>query len=158
MRFLSLALVLAAFWLLLSGYFKPLLLGFGVFTVVFVLWMGKRMNLVDEEGHPVELVGGSLGYFLWLAKEIVLSTINVTKIVLSPSLPISPVVKRVPVSQKSELGVNIYANSITLTPGTMTVRAAKDSLLIHALTEEGIEDLEEGTMDRKVSQFEAKRS
>lgn len=153
-RTLSLALVLAAFWLLLSGFFKPLLLSLGVLSVLLCVYAARRMNVLDIEGHPIHLLGGSLSYFAWLVWQIIQSTFYVSRIILSPSLPIAPRMIHVPTREKTDLGVNIYANSITLTPGTFTVVAEPDDLLVHALTEDTAVDLLEGTMDRKVAAFE----
>ena len=70
------------------------------------------------------------------------------------ALPISPTLVRVKTSQKTALGVNIYANSITLTPGTISVEATRKEILVHAVTREGAEALAEGRMDRRVTAFE----
>ncbi|MEL6372374.1 MAG: Na+/H+ antiporter subunit E [Pseudomonadota bacterium] len=155
MRTISLALVLAAFWLVLSGLYKPFLLTLGALTVIFTLLLANRMRIIDPEGHPIELLPRALTYLPWLIKEIIVSALSVSRIIWSPSLPISPTMTRVQVSQKTPLGVNIYANSITLTPGTITVKEeGGTALLVHALQTGGADDLEAGDMDRKVTAFE----
>ena len=57
-------------------------------------------------------------------------------------------------SQRTTAGVATYANSITLTPGTITVRLRGNDLTVHALTSDGALDLEGGAMDRRVNRFE----
>jgi multicomponent Na+:H+ antiporter subunit E len=149
----SLTVVLALLWLLLSGHYTdPLLLGLGAASVVAVVLIARRMDVVDREGHPVHLILRALVYWPWLVKEIVLANIDVAKAILGNS--IEPRVFEVTASQKSDLGRVIYANSITLTPGTVTVALEKEKLGVHALTRAGKEGVESGEMDRRVSKFE----
>ena len=160
MRFLSLTIALSCFWLLLSGHFTfehSLILIFGIISVLICLYMSFKMKIIDEEGHPVQLLLGSLTYMPWLFLEIIKSTIHVTKVILSPSLPISPSMIKVSASQKTPVGVNVYGNSITLTPGTITVGVNGNELEIHALTKDTAADLKSGAMDLRVSQFEGKQ-
>lgn len=156
MRTLSLTIVLFAFWLLLSGYFVPFLVTMGLVSAMAVVALGRRMDLVDQEGHPVRLSWRVLGYWPWLLKEIAKSAWDVSKIILSPELPISPTLVRAPTSQKSIVGVVTYANSITLTPGTISVDVKKGEILVHALTREGADGLLAGEMDRRVTRFEGR--
>ena len=93
-------------------------------------------------------------YWPWLAVEIAKSAWAVTKVVLSPSLPISPTMTVVTAGQKTGPGIATYANSITLTPGTITVGVDGNRLTVHALVKEGADDLEAGGMDARVTQFE----
>ena len=153
-RAISLAAVLTALWLLLSGHMEPLLLGLGAVSVAFVVWIAHRMDVVDREGHPIHLTTRFLTYLPWLAWEIVKANIDVTRRVLDPRLPVGPTVFRVAASQKSELGHVIYANSITLTPGTVTIDIDGDVLVVHALTREAAEGVMTGEMDRRVSAVE----
>jgi multicomponent Na+:H+ antiporter subunit E len=152
---ISLGLVLYVVWLLLSGHFEPLLLGLGVLSCVVVVLITRRMDVVDREGHPIHLARGASTYWPWLLWEIVKSNIDVAKRVLDPSLRISPTLIRLTPTQKSDLGLVIYANSITLTPGTITVDLEPGSLLVHAIAREGAESLEAGDMDRRVTRMMA---
>ncbi len=152
---ISLAVVLSALWLLLSGYFEePLLLGLGVASVVLVLIVAHRMQVIDREGHPIHLVFKALIYWPWLMKEIVLANIDVAKAILRYPVGVSPDVFEVTATQKSELGRVIYANSITLTPGTVTIALEDERLTVHALTEVAEDGLKTGEMDRRVSWLE----
>jgi len=141
-------------WLLLSGHFEPLLLILGLASVALVVWIAHRMDVIDHEGHPIGLTPRILLYWPWLIWEIVKANIDVMRRILDPALPISPTVVRVPASQKTELGTVIYANSITLTPGTVTIDLEGNDLIVHAFSEDGAIALESGEMDRRVTAVE----
>jgi len=150
----SLALALAAVWLLLSGHFEPLLLGMGLASIAAVVFIARRMDVIDHEGQPVHLGWRLVAYWPWLAWEIIKANWDVAKRILDPKLPISPTMTRVKATQKTELGQVIFANSITLTPGTVSVRLLPGEIIIHALSEDGAADLGSGRMDRKVTGVE----
>lgn len=165
MRALSLWIVLFLFWLALSGHYTPFLISLGAVAAAFCVFVALRMGAVDEEGHPIHLLAnGALTYFVWLTWEIIKSAWRVTTLILNPKLPISPTMTRIRTGQRTPVGVNIYANSITLTPGTITVGVKAglrdgtmhpgDSLIVHALEQSGAGDLEAGGMDKRVSRFE----
>lgn len=151
---LSSVLVLFAFWLLLSGYFTAFLMAAGAASAIGVVLLARRMEVVDHEGHPIHLGWRILTYWPWLFKEIAKSAWGVSKIILNPRLPISPTLVRARTSQKTTVGVVTYANSITLTPGTISIDVRRDEILVHALTREGADDLLAGEMDRRVTRFE----
>lgn len=153
-HFISLGAVLFGVWLLLSGHFDPLLIGLGVVSCAAVVLVTWRMELIDHEGHPIHLtLRGLFFYWPWLGWEMAKANWDVAKRVLMPSMPISPTMVRVDASQKSDLGIVVYANSITLTPGTVSVDVGEGKILVHALTREGAEAVKEGTMDRKVTRM-----
>lgn len=151
---LSSAIVLFVFWLLLSGYFTAFLVTMGALSAVAIVALGRRMEVIDREGHPIHLSWRALGYWPWLFKEIVKSAWDVSRIIVDPRLPISPTLVRAKTTQKTAVGVVTYANSITLTPGTISVDVKRDEILVHALTREGAEGLLAGEMDRRVTRFE----
>lgn len=151
MRSLGLLAVLAILWLLLSGYFLPLILAFGVLSCLLVVFVAWRMDVIDHEGHPVELGLRALTYFPWLAIEIVKANIDVARRLCRAKPDISPQLFRTPASQRNELGQVIYANSITLTPGTISLQIDGGKVLVHALSREGRQGVETGEMDRRVS-------
>ncbi len=151
----SLTLALSVLWLLLSGHFAdPTLLGLGLVSVLAVVAIARRMDVLDHEGHPIQLSWRGLLYWPWLLKEIALANIDVAKAILRLPGGIEPTVFKVRASQTSELGRVIYANSITLTPGTVTIAVEDDLLTIHALTTGAAEGLESGEMDRRVCRVE----
>jgi multicomponent Na+:H+ antiporter subunit E len=154
MRHVSLGIALFAFWLALSGHYTPLLLGFGVASSLLCVFIASRMGAVDEEAHPIQLLRGAVTYFPWLIWEIMKSAWAVSKIIVNPKLPISPTMTVVRASQRTSVGVVVYANSITLTPGTITTGVEGNQLTVHALVNDGALDLEAGGMDARVKQFE----
>lgn len=155
MRTIILFICLAAFWLLMSGYYNPLLLSLGGVSCLLVAWIAWRMDVVDHEGLPVHLGWQAVLYWPWLIFEIIKSNIDVALTIVRPSMPISPTLITVRTSQKTELGQVIYANSITLTPGTVSLRVYDDKIDVHALTKGGAEDLAKGEMDRRVTLMDA---
>ena len=150
----SSAITLFVFWLLLSGYFTAFLVTMGALSAVAIALLGRRMDVIDREGHPIHLTWRVLGYWPWLMKEIAKSAWGVSRIILDPRLPISPTLVHVKTSQKTAVGVVTYANSITLTPGTISVDVKRGEILVHALTRDGAAGLIEGEMDRRVTRFE----
>ena len=153
-RIVSLACFLFAFWLALSGHYTPMLVSVGAVCAILCMFAAVRMRTADAEGHPIQVFARAITYFPWLAREIAKSAWAVTKIILNPHLPISPTMTVVKASQKTTVGITTYGNSITLTPGTITVGVSGDKLTVHALVKDGAIDLEGGGMDRRVSQFE----
>ncbi len=153
-RILSLSILLFAIWLIWSGHYTPLLLAFGVLSCLLVVFISHRMRIIDLEGHPIHLLTGLPSYALWLAWALVQSNIDIARLVLNPRLPIAPRMIRVKASQKTHLGQAIYANSITLTPGTVTVDIEDGVIEVHALTEESARELLDGEMDRRVTRLE----
>lgn len=154
MRLLSLLAILLLFWLALSGHYTPFLIGAGVTSSVGCLLAARRMGCTDTEAHPLHLFGRASSYFPWLIWEICKSAWSVTKVIIDPRLPVSPTMTRVVASQHTPVGVATYANSITLTPGTITVGVKENVLTVHALMRDGALDLERGGMDARVTQFE----
>ena len=150
----ALAAALFAFWLLLSGIFTPFLVLSGLAAAVGVAALAWRMEVVDREGHPIHLMPGALAYWPWLVKEIVKSGWQVARIVLDPRLPISPTLVRFSPSQSTVVGLVTHANSITLTPGTLTIEAEREAFLVHALTRGGAAGLAGSEMDRRVTRLE----
>jgi len=151
---IRLALPLFAFWLLLSGMPQPFLLGAGAAAAVGVALLAVRMELADREGHPLHLALAAAAYWPWLVKEICKSGWQVSRIILHPRLPISPTLVRVRPSQKTIVGLVTHANSITLTPGTVTVELERGEFLVHALTREGASGVLDSEMDRRVARME----
>lgn len=151
---IRLGVVLFCLWLALSGYYVTLLISLGALSALLATVIAVRMEIVDHETYPVRLTWGVFRYWGWLVWQIVKSNIDVTRIILSPSLPISPNVVRVKASQRTNLGLVTYANSITLTPGTVSMYLDENTIEVHALTEAGARELEGGEMDRRVTAME----
>jgi len=150
-------LVLLAFWVVLSGYFTPFLLGAGVGSALVVVWLAHRMKVADQESLPMHLAPRALWYWPWLMKEIAKSAWDVTKLIVHPRMPIEPSLVRFRPGQRTHVGLCSHANSITLTPGTITVDVSADEILVHALTAAGAQGVLSGDMDRQVTRFEGPR-
>ena len=154
---ISLGLTLFATWLLLSGHNTAFILSLGVLSCIFSVRVVLRMDVCDHETHPIHLTRRVLGYWVWLVKEIVKANIDVAKRVLAPKLAISPALIRVKATQATELGQVVYANSITLTPGTTTIDIDDGTFVVHTIAREVGADLAAGDMDRRVTEAEGAR-
>jgi multicomponent Na+:H+ antiporter subunit E len=147
---LALSTLLSVFWLINSGHYTPLMFFFMVVSVVFVATLCRRLDVVDGESQPLNLTFSIPGYWLWLIKEVVVSNIAVAGNVWGGVDSISPRLITVTAHQKTDLGKVIYANSITLTPGTVSVDLEGDQITVHALTRDSAAGLLSGEMDRRV--------
>ena len=132
------------------------MLGFGVASCILIVIIAARLDVIDHEAVPLQLKFGYFSYLAWLGKEITKSNWDVVRLVLDPKLPITPTMVWVPATQRTDVGKVIYANSITLTPGTVSVEIENDRILVHAITREAAEGLESGDMDRRVDAIEAR--
>jgi multicomponent Na+:H+ antiporter subunit E len=152
----GLAAALFAFWLVMSGIYTPFLVAAGLGASVAVAALALRMEVADREGYPVRFRAAVLVYWPWLLKEILVSGWRVTRIILDPRLPVSPVIARFRPSQQTTVGLATHANSITLTPGTITVEAHEDEFVVHAITRESAQGLAGSEMDRRVRRLEGR--
>lgn len=152
----TLGLLLLANWLLWSGHFdNPFLIGLGVLSCLGCLYLGLRMQIIDEEGAPAQLgIRPFTQYAPWLIKEIIVSNWQVAKIVISPRMPLKRNLVTVSANQQSPLGKVIFANSITLTPGTVSVEMLGDKIRVHALSLEEAADDMSGDMNDRVCRLE----
>ena len=152
-RLISLFVSLFLFWLALSGHYEALIIGFGIFSCAVVAWLAHRMDVADHEGHPIHLGLAALTYWPWLAWQILKSAVDVTRLILHPALPIDPRIERLPATQTGAVGHATYANSITLTPGTVTLELGAGTIEVHALNRELMDDLKTGEMDAKTTRM-----
>ena len=148
-----LSLSLTVFWLINSGHYTPLILALGVSSIVTVLYIAHRMDVVDHESQSIHLTFKLPSFYVWLSKEIILSNILVVKHIWLGNKSISPTLARIKTKQKTDVGKVTYANCITLTPGTVTVAIEGDEFLVHALVRDSIADLESGEMDERVAKL-----
>jgi multicomponent Na+:H+ antiporter subunit E len=152
---LSLFFTLAAFWLLNSGHYSVLILSLGFASIMLILVITHKMDVVDQESQPLYLTRNIFSYYIWLIKEIIQANITVVKHIWLREKSISPTLKRIKISQQTDMGKVIYANSITLTPGTVAIDLVEDEIIVHALLSKDIELLENGEMDRRVTMLES---
>lgn len=154
LRTVSLGVIAFAVWLLWSGIYVPLTVGAGIVSCALVVWICRAKGILDDEMAPLHLSLGLLTYIPWLVWEVVKSNLDVTWRILHPKLPISPRLVRVRPSQSTDMGRAIHANSITLTPGTVTCDADGDEFTVHALTRETAQGVVDGSIDRRVCRLE----
>ena len=148
---LVLGLLLVAAWLLWSGLYKPLLLALGALSVGLTLYIARRMGYLDEDTFAVHYSSGLLRFWVWLGREIVGSSLEVARVVLRRDMKLDPRVVALDASDLDRFGQALLGNSITLTPGTLTLDVHDGRLLVHALTHEGAAALEQGEMQRRVT-------
>ncbi len=153
---LALLIPLVAAWLLWSGLYKPLLLGLGLFSCVLTIYIKYRMDYFQTEVFALQFGRRLFGYWLWLAKEVIKSSLDVARIIVTPSLPISPQVVRIKASSDNPVDQATLANSITLTPGTLALDVHQGEIAVHALTEAGANELRKGEMDRRILKLREK--
>ncbi len=152
-QILPLAPGLAVLWFLLSGHTEPLILAFGVLSVVFVSWFAARMRVIDGESYPFTLIPRLSTYWLWLLLEIVKSSVDTARRALGPKSAVQPVVFDVPATQRTDLGRVIHANSITLTPGTVSLELDEGTIRVHALHEDVAKDAIKSGMNDRVPEY-----
>ena len=154
-RISPLLMLLVSAWLLWSGLFKPLLLGLGAFSCLLVAYLTHRLGYTDYEKFRVNFNLRFLGYWAWLGKEVVRSSLEVARVILDPRLPISPRIVEIEATARHPVDQVILGNSITLTPGTIALDVQDGVLQVHTLTQEGADELMSGEMDRRIAALRA---
>ena len=149
-RGLTVAVFLTAAWLLWSGLFKPLLLDLGTVSVLITLYILQRMGYFSNETFAFRYSPRLVGFWVWLGKEIVVSSLIVTRIVLQRRISVDPQLVELDASDLDALDQALLGNSITLTPGTLTLDVHKNRILVHAITSETAVSLEQGEMMDRV--------
>lgn len=149
--YLMFIVLLVAAWVLWSGMFKPLLLGLGALSCAIVAVISMRMGYFDSRVFALRVNFRLFAFWIWLLKEIVKSSLEVARVVLARDLRLSTKVVEIDASQLSTVDQAVLGNSITLTPGTLTLDVDDGRILVHALTEEGAEALQQGEMLRRVA-------
>jgi multicomponent Na+:H+ antiporter subunit E len=152
-RMVLTAVLLAAAWLLWSGFFKVLLLALGAFSCALVVFMSNRMHLFDKDVFALKLSLRLFRFWAWLAGQIVRSSLEVSRVALSPGLPISPTLVEIDSLSSHPVDRAILGNSIILTPGTITLNIDGQRLTVHAITRQAADQLLEGEMNRRVARL-----
>lgn len=151
---------LTIFWLLLSGYWtNPLILALGAASVALATWIAMRIEkkyAFKDKGVAILLRQHT--FWPWLTMEIIKSNIAVLKCIWMPKkYPISPIIRQLQMAPETRIARTLYANAITLTPGTVAIEVRDKEILVYALLEEAMEDLEDGEMGRRVHKLEVER-
>ena len=149
---ITLFIVLFGFWLLMSGYFTPLILSLGVISCLLCVYLTIKGEFLDNETLPIYFFPRLIQYTLWLIKEILKSNIQTAKVIIMKSE--EPELFSVKATQKTNEGKVTYANSITLTPGTVTTQIKNDIFEVHALTKDFGDDVRSSDMDKMVTWLE----
>ena len=155
MKSLILFLILLCLWLLMSGHYSILIITLGIISCAFCVYVAKRGNLIDDEGLPIFFIPRLSNYLIWLFKEILISNLNTAKVIINGK--VEPETFTVKVSQVTDVAKVTYANSITLTPGTVTTKMQKDVFEVHALNSDFGNDVRTNEMDKKVTWLEGKK-
>lgn len=150
---LLLLLILAVSWVLWSGLYKPMVLGLGAVSCILSAYMAHRMGFFRDQA-VISLLPRLPAYWWWLLREIVASSIEVARLILQPSLPISPTVVTLQAKPESPVGQAILGNSITLSPGTVTLDVHEGQLLVHCITSESARALLDGEVNQRAAQLE----
>ena len=141
---------------MLSGHYTLLQLSLGLLSVLIVTIISSRMNLIIFDQPILQLYFIKfIPYGFWLMIQILKSNIDVCIRILNPKLPINPQLVTVKSTQTSNLAKVIYANSITLTPGTISIDLDGSEIEVHSLSETGVDGLKTGVMDKKITNSEA---
>ena len=150
--------LLSGLWILLSGKFEPIYFFWGAVSVALALGLSYRLRNIplDEKhelGHPAIIFPRLIIYLFWLTGQIIKSGVTIAYVVLHPKMPIQPMLVRFSTLQPNILTKVILGNSITLTPGTLTLDIIDDKFIVHALTMDTAQDLISGDMEARVAKL-----
>jgi multicomponent Na+:H+ antiporter subunit E len=153
MRYFVLFSVLFLHWILWSGKFDAFHLSLGVISCALVTFLSHDLYMVRKKFSPKIIVEAFrfIKYVPWLFYQIVMSNIHVASLVLSPGMPIDPKIIRYKTRLKTDIALVTFANSITLTPGTITADINEGEFIVHALSKKVADDLMTGEMEDKVA-------
>lgn len=158
MRYMfSLTLLLIVLWLAISGVYKPVILALGCVSIALVVWLSRRMDVVGVEHNPVLYSWRLPVYWAWLLGQIIKANCQVAAAALFPAGRVHPAIFTAPVRLNSAVGKVTYGNSITLTPGTVTLQLDRDRVWVHALLASSAEGVKSDQMQRKVAWLEGQR-
>jgi len=145
-------LLLFAFWALLSGKFDTFHLSLGVICSFIVALIGHDLLFANlRVGDMRVIVKRFFAYLPWHLYQIVVANFQVAYLALSPKMPISPKIMRFKTKLESDISWVTLANSITLTPGTITIDIEEGEFVVHALSEKLADDLDTGEMEDRVA-------
>ena len=155
MKSFILFFILFSLWLLMSGHYNVLIVSLGIISCAFCVYVAKRGKLIDDEGLPIFFIPRLLNYLIWLFKEILKSNLSTAKVIINGQ--VEPETFTVKTSQVTDVAKVTYANSITLTPGTVTTKIQKGVFEVHALNSDFGKDVRTNEMDKKVTWLEGRK-
>jgi len=148
----GLLVTLLVSWVLWSGIYEPLLLWLGLFSCLLSAWLAQRMGFF-RHAMPLRALLRLPAHWWWLLREVIKSSLEVARVVLSPSLPISPTVVELTTTEATEAGKAVLGNSITLSPGTVTIDVHENLLLVHCLTHQSAVQLRDSEVQRRTARL-----
>jgi len=157
MRYIYTFLIMFGFWILLSGKFDLFHLTLGVLSSALVAFLSSDILMHDTKKNDRLAVAFRLiSYIPWLLYQIVLSTIHVALLALHPKMltRIDPTIVTFKTKLKSNVARVALANSITLTPGTITIRVEGNIFYVHAISRKAAAGLPGEMEDRLARVFE----
>jgi multicomponent Na+:H+ antiporter subunit E len=147
----GLAVAASLLWACLSGRIDdPVSMGFGAIAVVAAVLTAWRIQSLDQEGSPYGNILGLSAYTFWLLGQIAAANISTVRRIIGGRGGISPTLVRFRTQTPPGFARLVFANSITLTPGTVTVEVEDDALLVHALDERAVTAESLAKMERRV--------
>jgi multicomponent Na+:H+ antiporter subunit E len=137
------------FWLVLSSHREPLPVGLGIIAAAIVTWCNRKGERLSP---ALRALPALVGYLAWLFREVAVANLQVVRLVLDPRLPVTPTIIRMRAPFRDDVALTTLANSITLTPGTVTLDVEGADLVVHALTDLSAVSLLGGDLAARVDQ------
>lgn len=144
-------------WLCLSGLYTVLLVSLGVLSAISVVWLCRHLGTFHGNSEMLRLNIRLYRYLPWLLIEIIKSNLHVASVILHPLQNIHSKIIYRPTSQRTDSARTVHANSITLTPGTISIDIQPNFITVHALTEHTAQGIQDNAMDTRVSQLEEQK-
>ncbi len=155
-----LAVSLFGLWLLLSGHFSTLFLSLGAASAGFIVYLEyrRRRRFTQQTPRFRPKFLSAMKFFADLLFDILRANLHIARVIWSPAMRIAPRVIKIPAQQKSEVGEAVFANSITLTPGTVSIETGDDHIIVHALTEKSADPAALAELHRRVLALENQKA
>lgn len=155
---LVLFLLLFGLWLLMSGHYDVFHISMGFLCSLLVVFINLRVNkhfFIKENVPPIFPIrlGRLLFYIPWLVRQIVIASLQVASVVLSPKMPVNPSLVKFRTKLPNMAARVILANSITLTPGTITLELNDDEYLVHSLLDVSLSGIIDGSLPGEVAKL-----
>ena len=151
-NFVATFFILLIFWALLSGKYDSFHLTLGAICSIIIAYLTHELLFANVRvGDTMLIVQRFITYIPWLVYQIILSNIHVAYLALSPKMPIEPQILRFSTKLESDISWVTLANSITLTPGTITMDIKEGEFFVHALSKKVADDLNTGEMEDRIA-------
>jgi len=155
MKFILTFIALLIFWFMLSGHFSVIIVTSAVIYALIAAYFTHDYFIEKISFAGIKRIFKFIAYLPWLFWEIIMANLQVAYIVLSPKMPISPELVETETDLKTDYGKTALGNSITLTPGTVTIEIENSKILVHAITKEHAQDIRNKDIEKKILRIEA---